>query len=222
MQHLPPSLLLAALLTVELWSSPQSLHPSLQKHSQSWFGAYAKIVNVTVDDTSPEIVYTPANSWHTSTIPCSSCLSPSRSLAFQGSWHDGTHIIPTVDDDDIGNQEVQNLSPSNSVSLSPIPSVTSTNAEDDDGDDDDRGGGTGSHHRGKGKREPRRRVGGQSRRGRSSRADLEENPFFTPNLDDDDEGFIDQPVIALFNFTGKSRFSHQRLRLFIGAVVGLI
>ncbi|TFK80295.1 hypothetical protein K466DRAFT_578966 [Polyporus arcularius HHB13444] len=61
---------------------------------------HADPVNVTVDDTSALLVYSPASSWHASTVPCPDCLGPSSSIAFNGTWHDGTHIIPTVDADD--------------------------------------------------------------------------------------------------------------------------
>lgn len=39
---------------------------------------------------------------------------------------------------------------------------------------------------------------------RFRRQDGDDNPFFTPNFDSDDPGFVDQPVFAEVNFTGAS------------------
>ena len=88
--------------------------------------ARADTVNITIDDTSSSILYTPASSWHASSLPCSSCLMPDASQAMQGTWHDGTHIIPTVDGDDVS-----------SSTSSASPAQTSKAADGNDSDDDD-------------------------------------------------------------------------------------
>ncbi|KAH9856237.1 hypothetical protein C2E23DRAFT_722881, partial [Lenzites betulinus] len=51
----------------------------------------AGVANVTVDDTSELILYTPSSSWHTSTDSCSTCLHPTLDEAFGGTWHQGFH-----------------------------------------------------------------------------------------------------------------------------------
>lgn len=165
---------------------------------------------MTVDDSSPKIVYSPANSWHSSTNPCSTCLAPSENLAFQGTWHDGTHIIPTVDADDLNTttQDDQN-DPKPSRTASPSTSTQETGHDDDDSDDDDDddhkndGGGGKDKDKGKGKRELRWSRWSRKRGRRFRRQDANSNPFFIPKLDDDDEGFVDTPVFTQFNFTGK-------------------
>ena len=186
--------------------------------------------NVTVDDTSTQIVYTPASSWHASTVPCSGCLSPSMSLAFQGTWHDGTHIIPTSDGDDFPT----------STSTSAQPSQTST-SDDDKGDDDDddndsdvstqtalkdtddgkdsndgedsddeKDGDKKDEDGRKGRHRRRGLAGRRATRREIRRSDPTTNPFFTPNFDSDDAGFVDQPVTAQFNFTGACTLSIRR------------
>ena len=75
--------------------------------------ALAALVNVTIDDTSSLIAYSPPDSWRSSSEACKTCLEPDKRLAYAWTWHDGTHIIPTVDADDL---------PNNAVSPSPTPS----------------------------------------------------------------------------------------------------
>lgn len=95
---LRPSFLLALLpallgcLTVKA-TAVRALHISLSP-------TYPLQVNVTIDDVDPSIIYSPASSWHASTVPCSDCLQPPTSSAFNQTWHDGMHIIPTADEDD--------------------------------------------------------------------------------------------------------------------------
>ena len=156
---------------------------------------------MTVDDSSSEIVYSPAGSWHSSTNPCSTCLAPSVDLAFQGTWHDGTHVIPTVDADD--------LTTGNDPQSTTAVASQNANTNDDDDDDDDKNnnrhgtGGGNDKNKGKGKRE-RRFSRWRNKRGRwFRRQDPNSNPFFIPKLDSDDDGFVDTPVFAQFNFTGK-------------------
>ena len=174
--------------------------------------ALADSVNVTVDDTSSLIVYSPASSWHASSVPCSTCLAPSSSIALQGTWHDGTHIIPTVDADDL---------PNNAVSPSPTPSPSARGdgdkgkkkGDDDDGkkdgddsdsDDDESDGGNGKRDLGGRHRWRRRRRRPRFLPRQDSSSDASSNPFFTPNLDSDDAGFVDTPVSAQLSFTGTS------------------
>lgn len=174
--------------------------------------ALADSVNVTVDDTSSLIVYSPASSWHASSVPCSTCLAPSSSIALQGTWHDGTHIIPTVDADDL---------PNNAVSPSPTPSPSAggdgdkgkkkggddddkKDGDDSDSDDDESDGGNGKRDLGGRHRWRRRRRRPRFLPRQDSSSDASSNPFFTPNLDSDDAGFVDTPVSAQLSFTGTS------------------
>ena len=93
--------------------------------------ALAALVNVTIDDTSSLIAYSPPDSWRSSSEACKTCLEPDKRLAYAWTWHDGTHIIPTVDGDDL---------PNNAVSPSPTPSATAGGDADKGkkGDDDDK------------------------------------------------------------------------------------
>ena len=58
--------------------------------------------NVTMDDTDLFITYSPTTAWHASTVSCDTCLMPLNSTAHGGTWHDGSHVIPTTDEDDEG------------------------------------------------------------------------------------------------------------------------
>ena len=122
---------------------------------------FVKFVNVTLDDTDPFIIYSPSTSWHASTVPCASCLAPPNSTAFDFTWHDGTHIIPTSDNDDntgdgdagaggdgtpVASSTLRVVSSADSKTKPPSPKATSD--PDDDGDDDDDDSG---HHKQKGK-----------------------------------------------------------------------
>ncbi|PIL26135.1 hypothetical protein GSI_11890 [Ganoderma sinense ZZ0214-1] len=175
----------------------------------------ADSVNVTIDDTSSSIVYSPASSWHASSVPCSTCLAPISSIALQGTWHDGTHIIPTVDADDL---------PNNAVSPSPTPSTATggdadkgkkgddNDKKDGDDDDDDDGG------KGKRDRSGRHRWRRRPRRShllprQDSSSDASSNPFFTPNFDSDDAGFVDTPVSAQLSFTGSAVYVYALIPL---------
>ncbi|KAI9061817.1 hypothetical protein FKP32DRAFT_1594015 [Trametes sanguinea] len=159
--------------------------------------SYASAVNITVDDSSSLIVYTPASSWHASSVPCFTCLSPDPEDAYQGTWHDGTHIIPTVDADD--------LPPSRETN-------TDSGKDADDGDDNDKdkdkGKDADDEHR---KKRRRTRSGGLRRQDPSN--DSTNNPFFTSNFDSDDAGFVDKPVLAAFNFTGSAIFVYALVPL---------
>lgn len=140
-------------------------------------------VNVTVDDASASILYKPSGSWHSSAVPCSSCLNPAAFSPYDGTWHDGTHIVPTTDDDDTSSSASPTPSTHSAV-LTPPPSTTPLPTASATGDDN--GGGGGSANQGKGQ-------------GRKRDSD---NPFATAKLDSDDPGFVDMPVTAQFNFTG--------------------
>ena len=201
------------LLWLDSSSSFSWRHPS---HSRIF--ASAKLVNNTIDDTSSQLAYVPATSWHPSTVPCGTCLTPSSSLANNGTWHEGVHIIPTVDGDDAPGKDGDNntAQPSSSTSSpAPTPKVDSQGGDADDGgsgkgpdgDDGQRGA------KGKGKREdlpdrPKRRSGDLQDVVASFQRDRRQsdpsNPFFIPNFDSDDAGFVDTPLLAEFNFTGAS------------------
>lgn len=99
-------------------------------------------------------MYAPATSWHASTVECDSCLAPLSAGAHGGTWHDGTHIVPTIDEDDegiVGDTDGDSVtSSSSSVSASSSSAATpsspsstvqpvGTNVADVDVDDDDHG-----------------------------------------------------------------------------------
>lgn len=139
-------------------------------------------------------------------MACSTCLTLDERLTYAGTWHDGTHIIPTFDSDDItASASVTTSSPSSSTTAQQ-GGGKGGNDDDDTGDNDDKGGDDDDSKGGKGK-------GGKRRRGLQGTKDAERfrrqdtnvnNPFFTPTLDSDDEGFFDKPVNVQFNFTGTS------------------
>lgn len=163
--------------------------------------AHAAEVNVTVDDADPSILYVPSGSWHSNLVPCSFCLEPDSSLAYQKTFHDGTHIIPTVDGDDLpslsssqaprststgnavtssANSRIPTSTTSRAPSQAPRPTTQTTtqdNDHDDDDDDDDHGND-------------------------GRRQEEEFNPFATSKFDADDPEFVDQPVFVQYNFTG--------------------
>lgn len=116
--------------------------------------------NVTLDDTNLFITYSPSTSWHASTVSCSSCLAPDTAFAHAGTWHDGTHIVPTTDEDDEGANGVPDNDGDGSANTLSSATTTSTSASsvsspsitgnvnsnnDNDGDDDN-----GDSHKGKG------------------------------------------------------------------------
>ncbi|CDO68072.1 hypothetical protein BN946_scf184788.g3 [Trametes cinnabarina] len=147
---------------------------------------YGGALNVTIDDTSSLIVYTPASSWHASSVPCSDCLSPNPQDAYKGTWHDGTHIIPTVDADDLPPSRDTNGGKDSDDS----DHIGEDKDKDTDKDADD------------GRRKKRWRSKSGAFRRQDPSDDTADNPFFTTHFDDDDGGFVDKPVLAQFNFTG--------------------
>lgn len=70
------------------------------------------------------VFYTPSTSWRASTVPCSTCLNPPSTDALGGTWHDGTHIVHSIDGDD------QNGGDSNGTSSSSTaaPKATSSSS----------------------------------------------------------------------------------------------
>ncbi|KAL4257043.1 hypothetical protein AB1N83_012145 [Pleurotus pulmonarius] len=167
--------------------------------------AHASEVNVTVDDADPSILYVPSGSWHSNSVPCTFCLEPDSALAYQKTFHDGTHIIPTVDGDDMPSSSSSQVprpsstgravtssatsrppaSSTRPTSQSPLPTTQTTTQVNDDGDDDDADddhGNDGPSH--------------------TRRQEAEFNPFATSKFDADDPEFVDQPVFVQYNFTG--------------------
>lgn len=169
---------------------------------------------MTIDDTSSLISYSGNSTWRPSSVTCATCLQPGGNLAYAGTWHDGTHIIPTLDSDDFGSSSTSGVSTSAASTSAAPPSSTSQVAaakggddddasddDDDKGDDDD-----GKSGKGKGKGSRRRRGLQGTRSGTMLRRQdtAVSNPFFVPNLDSDDPGFVDKSVTVQFNFTGTS------------------
>ena len=73
--------------------------------------------------------------------------------------------------------------------------------KDDDSDSDDGKGKKGDKDDGK-RRRRHLSTGSHLLRRQTATNDASSNPFFTPNLDSDDPGFVDTPVSAQLNFTG--------------------
>lgn len=178
------------------WSFPLNSRPHLRVLLAS-----AALVNFTIDDTSSLIAYTPVKSWRSSTVTCDSCLQPDAQLAYAETWHDGTHAIPTTDADDLS-EDPSTAKGSKAGSQSNIedaPVLTNTHKKDEDIHS------SAYYNR---RQEPAER--GMARRKVQVTSDLKHprdrggDPFFTDKEDGDDTGFVDQPVFALFNFTGAS------------------
>lgn len=191
------TVLLLTLAFLGRWSFPLNS----RTHRRVLF-ASAALVNFTIDDTSSLIVYTPVNSWRSSTATCDSCLLPDAQLAYAGTWHDGTHIIPTTDADDLS-EDAQNGKGSskagNRHSSTAAPAPTTTHTQDESGHS------SAYYVR---RQEPAERD--MARRKVQVTGDLKHprdeggDPFFTEKEDGDDAGFVDQPVSTFFNFTGAS------------------
>ncbi|KAK0470408.1 uncharacterized protein EV420DRAFT_1500511 [Desarmillaria tabescens] len=50
-----------------------------------------RLVNATIDDQNPMLLYSPEDGWRNSNVPCPSCTArPDPSMAINGSWHDST------------------------------------------------------------------------------------------------------------------------------------
>ncbi|OCH87832.1 hypothetical protein OBBRIDRAFT_837056 [Obba rivulosa] len=158
---------------------------------------HAVQVNATVDDTSPSIAYSPTASWHASSASatsCPTCLTPNPSMAFEGTWHNGAHIIPTIDgDDDVT---------ASSTSSAPAPSATDPKGNQDDTNGQDDGDGDSDADKKDGKEKEKRWF--TRRRGRQRRDTPSENPFVTSGDDEDDPNFVDTPVTVEFNFSGSA------------------
>lgn len=155
-------------------------------------------------------MYSPSTKWRASTTSCQTCLSPNAQLAYAGTWHDGTHIIPTVDDDDSGSSDTDASPPPTSTSSAPAATASKSSDDDDDKDkgDSDNDSGEDADNKGKGSSTSNGRRRAFKRRAFTNRDDPDSNPFFTGKLDSDDPGFVDTPVFAQFSFTGTSCFYH--------------
>ncbi|KAI0684554.1 hypothetical protein BC835DRAFT_617879 [Cytidiella melzeri] len=184
----------------------------------------AALVNITVDDTSSLIAYTPATSWQSSTTVCSSCLQPDPALAYAGTWHDGTHIIPTADEDDSpgGTQELsqstQVSQKSSTRSATPTPPPTQAKGKGDDDDDDGKGDDDDDKKSGNdGHRRRTVRVARDAKLFKRDNSSANSNPFVTEKDDSDDPGFVDQPVVVTFNFTGSAVYLYALVPQFAAA-----
>ncbi|KAI0060131.1 hypothetical protein BV25DRAFT_985255 [Artomyces pyxidatus] len=145
-------------------------------------------VNITVDDVDPSIVYLPAAAWvPSSNTSCDFCLEPpSASIAFEGTWHHGLHIIPTTDSDD--------------------------QADDEDSQSSHSGKGkVQARSRGLGVKGDRRDADDGTYDVNSNGATA--SPFTVFRLDSDDPGFVDRPVSLQFKFTGSAIYLYCLLPL---------
>lgn len=145
--------------------------------------ALAALVNVTTDDTSSLIAYSPPDSWRSSSEACKTCLEPDKRLAYAWTWHDGTHIIPTRDADDLDGSDPDSQARKKLVNAKKVDGRSEADSRLD---------------------LRKRRSPPSNLRGRSAKRQRTEtdDPFFTTQLDSDDAGFVDTPVLAQFNFTG--------------------
>ncbi|GJE95593.1 hypothetical protein PsYK624_117790 [Phanerochaete sordida] len=176
------------------------------------YWAIAQPVNITIDDSSSLIAYSGNNTWRASNVPCTTCLAPNGRMAYAGTWHDGTHVLPTIDNDDLntttsgGSQ--QTATTGGAAGGDNDKGDGDGNGGDEDaekGDDDDKKGG------GKG---PQRRRGLEGGRRLRRQDTIVSNPFFTPNLDSDDPGFVDKAVSVEFNFTGSAIYVFAIMPMF--------
>ena len=74
----------------------------------SFFGCLTFVrageVNITIDDTDSSIIYQPDTAWFSNgdLSRCTFCLTPpSRTIAYNSTWHHGLHVIPTQDMDNL-------------------------------------------------------------------------------------------------------------------------
>lgn len=97
-----PAYALFCIVTLTLLGpGPNSQFAHWPRSADYW--ATAVLVNVTIDDTSSLIAYSPISSWRSSVTPCATCLLPDKYLAYAETWHEGAHILPSDDTDDIHN-----------------------------------------------------------------------------------------------------------------------
>ena len=71
-------------------------------------------MNITVDDNDPSIVYQPDTAWffNGNSSPCTFCLTPpSPTIAYNGTWHHGLHVILTQGMGDLTRGSVDNEAP---------------------------------------------------------------------------------------------------------------
>lgn len=158
--------------------------------------AVAAVVNITIDDTSSLILYSTNNTWRPSKVACQTCLAPDPKFAYAGTWHDGTHIIPTLDDDDINTADDQASKQGDSGA-----GRSDADGSGDGGSDNNKGNGGGKWTFRRRRRDSKGVRGVEKFRRQDT---VISNPFFTPKLDSDDPGFFDRPVTVEFNFTGTS------------------
>ncbi|KAI0632760.1 hypothetical protein C8Q77DRAFT_1058582 [Trametes polyzona] len=145
--------------------------------------SYAKTANITVDDASELIVYTPSSSWHASSDPCSTCIRVNPDVAFGGTWHQGLRPIG---------------------SSSPPPGLLSENRSGSNKGQDN----AGKEGHGHGANEEYEEDEYYARASAAVMEDpsslRESDRFFTPNFERADVETVDQPVSARFNFTGSA------------------
>ncbi|KAF5338779.1 hypothetical protein D9758_012091 [Tetrapyrgos nigripes] len=187
-------------------------------------------VNITVDDTDPSILYQPAEFWTANSKSCKSCLQVDLSLAYNRSYHLGTHVIATDGDDFVSSSSLSipstaSLSSSSqsagSTSALPPPPPTSVSNqatvggsgdgdnhiddddedEDDDNDHNDRD--DDDDDRDNDRDDHQGSGDGQGKAGRSLAL-----------LDADDPGFIDSVITAQFKFAGTAVYLYAIEPLF--------
>ncbi|TFK32955.1 hypothetical protein BDQ12DRAFT_472057 [Crucibulum laeve] len=163
---------------------------------------FSKHVNVTVDDTAAGLVYLPLEAWRSSSNACVGCLNPSTSTAMNGTFHGATHALPAPDADDIGATDPDasstkkpassTIKPASSTSAPKATSKPDTDGDAKGGKDTDADGDHGGSGSSKG-------GSGKSRR-----------MLHLERLDANDEGFVDPPVTAQFNFTGTAIYIYAQ------------
>lgn len=190
-------------------------------------------VNVTVDDIDPSIVYTPAMSWNSSQVVCSSCDNPSVLVASQQTYHKGIHLM-LPDGDDSPTSPAQSTQPSTETSEpppapppppsaaappapplntpTPPPPPPATGAgkpASPTASSAPTGGVTGAEpdDKGGGKNANGGKNGGSTgEKSSGKKPGSRRRGVRLPRLDFDDVGFVDTPVFAQFNFTGELYF----------------
>lgn len=204
------------LLLLSLLGPSPSVPPTFFRRGVGLLFASGALVNITIDDISSLIKYSPPASWRSSSTGCSTCLAPSKELAFAGTWHDGTHLpVEAGDDaDDRGSGGKGSGDDDDDDDDDDASSETSGRGGSNDNDDEHRDGSDG--HKDYDDLTPRRdyyserkrgvqgKLGAQWLRRQSERVN---RPIFTPRVDADDGPSADKPVTAEFNFTGASCYA---------------
>ncbi|KAG7448337.1 uncharacterized protein BT62DRAFT_1074813 [Guyanagaster necrorhizus] len=97
--------------------------------------AQGKLVNVTIDDQSPSLFYSPDNGWTNSLLQCTGCTAhPNASRAIDGTWHDSTHDADV--EGQVSPNQIYNVSTSFNGTAIYVKCILAETTSSPDGDSD--------------------------------------------------------------------------------------